>query len=138
MPSSNGFINQLTYEDDGIQYSIVLKSNLNMKSDNLVYEYLVGQCINHFAIFYPCFSKTFQICKYNSEEDIILFKESREEIILPKNFNEYFTKLNPYKLEELIINGCKSNNLICIFMQYIPIYMIISDYVIQIEQFSDL
>ena len=129
-PSSNGFINLLTYEDDSIQYSIILKSNLGIKSDNLVNEYLVGQCINHFANFYPCFSKTFQICKYNSEEDKTLFKESREEIILPKNFNEYFTKLDTSNLEELVKNSCRFYNSICIFTQYIPVWRNLNDYII--------
>jgi hypothetical protein len=128
IPSSNGFINQLTYEDDRKQYSIVLKSILNIKSENLVNEYLVGQCINHFANFYPCFSKTFQICKYNSEKDYTLFKESIEEIILPKNFNEYFTILDTSNLEELVKNSCIFYNLICIFTQYIPIWKNLNDY----------
>ena len=57
----------------------------------------------------------FAFAKKKASGESFLFArlESKEEIILPKTFDKYFTKLDPYKLEELIINGCKSNNLIC-------------------------
>ena len=44
--SKNGFARLIKYERDGYEGSAVLKSTYKEDSDNLLFEYLVGQYIN--------------------------------------------------------------------------------------------
>jgi hypothetical protein len=64
-PSANGFVNQITYERDGYKAYAVLKSSANQNSDNLMYEYKVGQYINTLTKKFPCFVETYGLFKYN-------------------------------------------------------------------------
>lgn len=67
--SANGFVNEIMYNRNGyIAYS-VLKSSLTPKSDNLMYEYIVGKYLNKMSIYYPCFLKTYGIYEYVNVSD---------------------------------------------------------------------
>ena len=62
--TGNGYVYKLRYAAPGPiskTYSVILKINQDAEADNLVKEYLVGQCINEYSKFYPCFSKTYMI-----------------------------------------------------------------------------
>jgi len=62
LTNSNGFIYKLNYVASSKQiYSVILKTTQHQESDNLVYEYLVGQCIYEYSKYYPCFAKTYLI-----------------------------------------------------------------------------
>ena len=62
--SANGFVNEIMYERNNyIAYS-VLKSSVDQKSDNLMYEYIVGRYLNEMAIYFPCFLKTYGLYQY--------------------------------------------------------------------------
>jgi hypothetical protein len=67
--SSNGFIKEIKYTKEGYNAYSILKSTAEQKGDNLYYEYLVGQFINKKSIIFPCFIETYNIYKYNSEQD---------------------------------------------------------------------
>lgn len=75
-PSGNGFVNQLTYERDGYKAYAVLKSSMKAHTDNLMYEYKVGQYINTLTKKFPCFVETYGLFKYN---DIIAYRFMQEE-----------------------------------------------------------
>ena len=64
-PSGNGFVNQITYERDEYKAYAVLKSSAKQDSDNLMYEYKVGQYINTLTKKFPCFVETYGLFKYN-------------------------------------------------------------------------
>jgi hypothetical protein len=67
-PSSNGFVNQLTYMKDGYKLFGILKSSKTSTSDNLVYEYYVGSYfINSMIPFFPCFVETFNMYSYPTD-----------------------------------------------------------------------
>jgi hypothetical protein len=69
--SKNGFINEIKYiktvEPDKYESYAILKSSVNQKSDNLMYEYQVGKFINYLNTVYPCFLETYGLYKYKDE-----------------------------------------------------------------------
>ncbi len=65
--SDNGFVNEITYEREGYKSFAVLKSTLDAVSDNLYYEYLVGQFVNVYVQILPCFAETYGILKYKNK-----------------------------------------------------------------------
>ena len=68
IPSANGFVNEIEYKKyDYLAYS-VLKSSISKRSDNLAYEYLVGQFINKKTTQFPCFLETYGLYQYTSED----------------------------------------------------------------------
>lgn len=65
--SVNGFVNQIEYNKRGYSSYAVLKSSRKPSSDNLFYEYVVGQYINKLNKHYPCFLETYGYFMYNPE-----------------------------------------------------------------------
>jgi hypothetical protein len=65
--SSNGFIIEIPYKQGGNQFRVVLKSSVKEKSDNLIYEGIVGKVVNRFANQFPLFIKTYGIGNYIDE-----------------------------------------------------------------------
>ena len=66
--SSNGFIQEITYERENYKSYAVLKSQKkSTSSDSLIYEYFVGQYINTLTTKFPLFVKTYGLLKYNNE-----------------------------------------------------------------------
>lgn len=58
--SANGFVYEIKYERDNYIAHAVLKSSISEDSDNLSYEYFVGEIINKdFIKRFPCFVKTY-------------------------------------------------------------------------------
>lgn len=95
--SANGFINQLNYVHRGYRACALLKSSKTEDSDNLLYEYVVGQYINKLNKQYPCFLETYGHYIYSTEEtwlkmqnepvinDISILKGLREQKIIDYN-----------------------------------------------------
>ena len=126
--SSNGYVYKLKYNvSDGTIYNVVFKSPQDGPSDNLVYEYLVGQCINEFCKFYPCFIKTYSIGRFISVD---LHNELFRRIGQPNTttFDKYIQLLDKHNIENMILTGCKSNQFLTLFTQYIPIKYSLKDY----------
>ena len=65
-PSANGFVNQIEYDRSGYKAFAVLKSSNSPESDNLMYEYRVGQYINTLTKIFPCFVETYGLFKYKT------------------------------------------------------------------------
>jgi hypothetical protein len=65
--SANGFINQINYTHRGYKACALLKSSKTEDSDNLLYEYVVGQYINRMNKHYPCFLETYGYYMYLNE-----------------------------------------------------------------------
>jgi len=62
--SKNGFVRELKRSVGGYDSYVVLKSNLDRTSDNLYYEWLVGQYLNTFMYRFPLFVKTYGVYEY--------------------------------------------------------------------------
>lgn len=65
--STNGFVNQITYEREGYKAYTILKSSKTARTDNLMYEYRVGQYINTWTKRLPCFVETYGLFKYAND-----------------------------------------------------------------------
>jgi len=116
--SGHGFIRKFIYTSKYHTVDVVMKSALDKFSDSLVYEYLVGQCINHFAQFYPCFSRTYQICAYNTKKDFNKLKDATDKFVLPKGLDQMLGVVDSGNIDNLIKTGCSNKQLICIMTQY--------------------
>ena len=68
IPSENGFVNEIEYKKYNYLAHAVLKSSTSEESDNLAYEYLVGQFINKKTTHFPCFLETYGLYQYTSED----------------------------------------------------------------------
>ncbi len=116
--SGHGVIRKMKYTSPAHNIDVVAKSSLDKYSDSIVYEYLAGQCINHFSQFYPCFSRTFNICKFNTKKDLKKLKDVSATKTLSTGLDEMMHVLNASDLDELIKIGCSEKDLMCIFTQY--------------------
>jgi hypothetical protein len=81
-PSANGFVKLIEYQNEGYLADAILKSSMESTSDNLYYEYLVGQFINKQLLYYPCFLETYETFKYNSD---VQWNNIRQNSIIPKS-----------------------------------------------------
>lgn len=63
-PSANGFVKELTYENEGYVANAVLKSTHRDTADNLLYEGIVGRYLTKVGRQFPCFVETYGIYKY--------------------------------------------------------------------------
>ena len=66
---SNGFVHKLIHKKNEYVAKSILKSSLTEKSDNLFYEYLVGQYINKQCKKFPCFVQTYAWFEYKLQEN---------------------------------------------------------------------
>ena len=119
--TGNGFVYKLLYaapEPISKTYSVILKINQDAQADNLVKEYLVGQCINEYSKFYPCFAKTYMIGVFSTPkiENYSAFTHQS----IQKSLDTYIQPLDVRNIEQLIINGCRLNEYLSLFTQYIP------------------
>ena len=144
--SNNGFLRKFKYTSDKYEVDVIQKNNKTLKSDSLVYEYLVGQCINHFAQFYPCFSLTYQIFKYRSDMDYRIMEyfllkrksddydpdldEKVKQITLSTGLDQMLSALDEKDIVKLIKTGCENNDKMCIMTQYLPFESSLSKYII--------
>ena len=126
--SSNGYLYKLKYNiSDEIMYNVVLKIPQDGPSDNLVYEYLVGKCINEFCKFYPCFIKTYSIGRFISIDlHNELFRRIGKDST--NTLDKYIELLDKHNIENMILTGCKSNKFLTLFTQYISIKYSLKDY----------
>lgn len=62
--SNNGFVIEVPYEREGYAAHAVLKSSVKPSSDNLVYEYYVGNYLNELGNYYPCLVETYGLFEY--------------------------------------------------------------------------
>jgi len=65
--SGNGFVKQITYTRNKYSAYAILKSSQNATSDNLAYEFAVGQYINKLCNRFPCFLETYGLYYYDEE-----------------------------------------------------------------------
>jgi len=131
--SSNGFIRKLQYLVNKQSYSIILKMNQTANSDSLVYEYLVGQCINEYSRFYPIFARTYMIGLFNNESTYSTFKEIPKDIRLKNPFDFFIKHLSIDNIQNMINIGCQSNEHLALFTQHIPLTESLEDFLKKIS-----
>jgi hypothetical protein len=72
---ANGFITKLNYKKYNYICYAILKSSQTFSTDNLVYEYAVGQFINKQCMIFPCFLETYGLYYYKDESKWEDFKD---------------------------------------------------------------
>ena len=68
--SANGFIKEIIYQRLKYKSYAILKSQRDIRTDALFYEYLTGMYINTILTRLPNFVKTYGLLKYNSQADL--------------------------------------------------------------------
>jgi hypothetical protein len=86
--SINGFVKEITYERDGYKANAILKSANTDSSDNLIYEYLVGQYINKKSLIFPCFVETYGWYKYKNR--LLKHQLKKSEYVTIENIKDCF------------------------------------------------
>ena len=117
-PSENGFVNEITYENNGYFANTILKSSAKVDSDNLMFEYLVGLYINKKCSVFPCFIETYAWYSYINKDAWNNMKMSQYTTynIFEKNLVLQPTNINSPKSMEI---GCKKSKFIAILIQHI-------------------
>lgn len=111
--STNGLLKEIKYNREGYNAYAVLKSSILKSSDNLMYEYEVGQFINKQNRIFPCFLETYGMFHYKSEESWTHLKETTGTTAnVLKNSLIQLDKVN-YSI------GCRYSKFIAILIQHI-------------------
>ena len=77
--SVNGFVREIEYEKNGLKAYAVLKSSNSETTDNLYYEYLVGdKFINGIIKKFPCFLQTYGFYFYEQTDDYYHMKADKK------------------------------------------------------------
>ena len=110
--SANGFINEIKFTHQEYSSYAVLKSSNLTHSDNLMYEYRVGQFLNKMALRYPCFVETYNLYKYKTDTSWKFVKKNK--IINADEFKTHI-KLQTYDIKE----ACKSSKHLAVLIQHL-------------------
>jgi hypothetical protein len=119
--SANGFIREIVHEKNGYIAKTLLKSAQNEYSDNLIYEYVVGQYINKLNTKFPCFLNTYACYKYSSMTHYNTFEKNMQKIDDLNNLTLLHSStqlMEKTKFENAIKDSCKINKMACISIQY--------------------
>ena len=118
--SGNGFIQKIHYQKNNYNAYTILKSAVKSTSDNIYYEYLIGQKLNLYKKYFPTFIETYGLYRYQdkniwdvSKHSHFLNKKQTESLFLNlKNISG-----NPET--SLILDSCENSKYIAIMLQYI-------------------
>ena len=116
-PSSNGFVNEITYEKNGYIANSILKSTTRKDTDNLMFEYIVGQYINKQCKIFPCFVETYGIFTYKNNNVWNYIKDSK--IIENTEIKDSLTLLPETITETSMEFSCKNSKYLALLIQHI-------------------
>lgn len=115
-PSNNGFVNEITYEHSDYVANAILKSSSRPDSDNLFYEYLVGQYINKQCKIFPAFVETYGWFTYKSNESWNLMKSNSKKA---KDLPNHLQLQSPTVTPESLGISCKKSKYLALLIQHI-------------------
>ena len=107
-PSANGFILEIQYSKDNYIAHTILKNSLNKHSDNLAYEYFVGQFVNKKSKQFPCFLETYGL--------FLRDNNNKHDFFLNKN---KLSLINNKSNEEIYQFSCKNSADLSLLIQHI-------------------
>jgi hypothetical protein len=113
-PSANGFINEINYQHRGYQAHAVLKSSMTADSDNLMYEYIVGNYINKQTKRFPCFVETYGLYLYEDPNVWTKMKDNK--------INNNISILKSMKQLQSTVNfelACQSSTYLAVLIQHL-------------------
>jgi hypothetical protein len=112
--SANGFINEIQYKHKEYIAYAVLKSAMREDTDNLMYEYLVGQYINKLNKLFPCFLETYGYYTYNNNEAWKFLKNT----IIIDNIDAIKKDITLRKTTDYAV-ACKESKYLAILIQHL-------------------
>ena len=132
-PSANGFINEITYSKNNYEAYCILKSSQNSHSDNLYYEWYIGNFfINKLVPKFPCFVETYSLVIYENSDYYNLFKQNRNSIQIPNGIldSNKFTYTN--STDSIIANkSCDEPTNFCVLIQHMKNPISFDDFISQ-------
>ena len=111
--SANGFVLEIQYMREDYTAHTILKNSLTKTSDNLAYEFFVGQFINKKSVFFPCFLETYGMFLRQNKN----IQDLRQELTLISNKPE----------AEIYEISCQESEKISILIQHISNAQTLSD-----------
>ena len=117
-PSQNGFVNEITYENNGYVANSILKSSANKNADNLMFEYLVGQYINKKSRVFPCFIETYGWFLYENPNTWNTMKQKKTitDTSILKTLEIQPAQIRSPSSMEI---ACTNSKYICILIQHV-------------------
>jgi hypothetical protein len=112
--SSNGFISEIKYQHKEYIAYAVLKSSMKEDSDNLMYEYMVGQYINKLNKRFPCFLETYGYYTYDSDEAWKFLKNTKT----TNNMDAIKKDITLQKTMDYAV-ACKKSKYLAILIQHL-------------------
>ena len=109
--SSNGFVLEIQYSRDNYNAHSILKNSLEKDSDNLAYEYFVGQYINKKMNRFPCFLETYG-----------LFINNKNKTTLQTNLQQDLTLISDKSksnVEDIYKISCTNSDKLSLLIQHI-------------------
>ena len=102
-PSNNGFVNAITYKKNGYDAYCILKSTAYPNSDNLFYEWWIGEkFINKLVDKFPCFVETYNINIHDNNENYNKLKTKKHIEKQEINDTKHLIRtLTPNKIKKL-------------------------------------
>jgi hypothetical protein len=113
--SANGFVKEIKFTHDNYSAYTVLKSCIRSNSDNLVYEYIAGQYINHLCNYYSCFIETYGLFYYKDDSSWEFFKDTP--VIEKDEFKNRLELETTSKID--YSKACKQSKRAALLVQYI-------------------
>ena len=130
-PSVNGFVREVKYEREGYQAHAILKSSIEMNTDSLTYEYLVGTVMNRMNRWLPSFVETYGLFYYTKDEDrrqvikgpaILSLSQSTD----TKKRAEHVAKVTPLNPAS-VSTVCRTSHKQCLLIQHMKDALTIGD-----------
>ena len=121
---ANGFVHELVHKRGGYVANSILKSSRSETSDNLFYEYLVGQYTNKLCPLFPCFIKTYGWFVHTPDEYLDYFWDfmSQEKNTEIDDKNELINTLkikSPVITQESFEFACSHSKYLAILIQHV-------------------
>ena len=123
---NNSIVNNFNFKNnsDDKNFDIIVKTSLNVHTDNLYYEYISGLCVNKFKKFFPNFCYTFNFCHINDPSGTLTTSLKNEHGLADLTELKEKLKINP--LEEPRVSAdnfryaCLNNDKVCSMIENVP------------------
>ena len=130
--SANGFVKEVKFTHDNYSAYAVLKSSVTYTSDNLVYEYLAGQFINHQCNYLPCFVETYGLFYYKDDSAWEMFKTQKLTVA-----NDFVAGLELQSSGTVdYAKACKESRRAAVLLQYIHGAKVLHSFISNSNEFN--
>lgn len=122
---NNGFVSEIDYTRENYNANAILKSSIikpfdeeyaaDQTTDNLAYEYIVGQFLNKVGKFYPCFLETYGVFRYINDAVYTRLEKEKFSTVDMKNAVQQMNPQDP----SFLADSCLYFDKLCILIQHL-------------------